>query len=166
MSNNWLENNVTSLEDSKRLAENNIELGEADGYWIYLETGYDIKTGAYVITSSEDNYPTKFLDDERKLWDTSCNPRPYNRHCKAYRLDKLLAEMPEPYLDYDGINFNFLTDDCGNKSYEHAGLDWEVESHIRSLVSGAFLSKGKEAIKACVDLLILLKAHAVQEGIK
>ena len=141
MSNNWLENNVTSLEDSKRLVENNIDL-EADGYWVEHTLGLP----TFV--------PVAEYNELHRQNPTSCVV-----YVKAYRLDRLLAELPEPHQDYDGLNFDFLTDDCGGKSNKHAGLDWETESHIRSLAGEAFLSKGQEAIKACVSLLVLLAEH-------
>jgi len=144
--NNWnLKENVTDLEDSKLLKEHGIDLGVADGYWVYN----DIKSEWMFWTP-------KNLHDFQTLKENTLADIEY---WGAYRLDKLRAKLPEWCFGDDlledilEITFIALRFDRHITTDE----DFNLAAKVKRLLEIIMGSRGQQAIKACVELLILLK---------
>lgn len=130
MTNFKLEQNVTSLEDSKRLAEAGYNL-EADDVW---------------FTDKHEIY-----EPVPMLWSQAHSSERFGNsdtRVKAYRLDRLLAELPD--TPYNLVN-KYL-------DKFKANLEDPRIQYLKKLLELG----GQEAIKACVDLLILLKKEGVE----
>lgn len=134
-----LEENVTSLVDSTRLAEAGIEL-EADGYWVYLSEDCSVEGK---LPRWEFGTKHKFIVYFR----IGLEELNYIG-IKAYRLDRLLAELPEWCFRDDRTIDEMIT--------KTRWTTKKKNKYFLSLASRKHL-RGQEAIKACVDLLILLR---------
>ena len=148
MTNFVLEHNVTTLKDSKRLAEAGIDL-EADGYWAYCLTGYCPRTGKAQWVKDGELYPPKFFNNLLDCMEFQKPGEPRCERSKAYRLDRLLAELPNVYFNDDRYPF-----------FKDFKTDVDTLDEIQMLLFRIFEERGQEAIKACVDLLVLLKGES------
>ena len=143
---NWnLEENVTSLEDSKLLKEHGIMEGiEPDGYWVNIRNEWKFWSMKAMIEwlSFKEN---TFADI-------------YYYH--AYRLDKLLAKLPEWWHKFKLVGVEFY---AHTQDYLEAWVEKKAysEDFLKSLY-GSICYKGQAQIKACVQLLVLLKKEGVE----
>lgn len=142
MTNFVLEQNVTSLEDSKRLAEAGIDL-EADVMW---QVGGDCAV-LYLA-----NYEPRNLEDFPEG----------TYFIKAYRLDRLLAELPE-WWEKLIVYFNEYNDKKLKQLLEGVVPSNKVRK-VYMLMVFIISQRSQEAIKAACDLLILLKKEGINEG--
>ena len=131
---NWLEENVTDLSDSKLLKEHGImDMDFADLYWVMNDEKQIFEPWGV----------NRF--DKHVHWEGHHTLYYYN----AYRLDKLLAKVKKQKLP------------MGNKKRDQAEILLEqIKLHLN-----LFAAKGviKLAIKACVSLLVLLKAERSED---
>lgn len=159
-----LEENVTSLEDSERLAEAGIDL-EADGYWCAC---YKQANGINALFPIHDPNEIRVLTLEQMRKLVEGDDKQFSIISsieQAYRLDRLLVELNKSKVFKDHFSFN--------RDYPEENLLWwdklkfdddNYRSHIGFCVTKLIrCTGGQEAIKACVDLLILLKKEGCHD---
>lgn len=123
----------TTLDQSRIVAPIMQRLGiEPDAYWCIARPimGIKVRLSSYAIVLRGAHEDLSKLKKKEKL--------------AAYRLDKLLLALPELCAYDNGIYFNF----AGNINKYCEKTD--------SLLQDVFLKRGSEAIKACVELILLL----------
>ena len=134
---NWIENNVTTLEQSMALKDSGVMAGvDADGWWqnkkLVKQTGGLYKNGYGIVGE-------QFIKQLEQV-----DPAMY----PAFRLDRLLSLLPEWCFTGClplGMSNDIRLIDIGTDVYYKAKK----------------ITVGADAIAACVDLLILLKEEGL-----
>ena len=130
---NWnIEQNITTLADSKRLVEAGISL-EADGWHRSIDGG-----DTWFFTSREDQDPSKLTTE----------------HCiniPSVRLDKLLSLLP-------GWCFTGRLPLSMSNDIELIEIGEKTYHELMPLITN---TRGKQAISAAVELLLLLKKEGL-----
>jgi hypothetical protein len=156
-----LEENVTSLSDSKLLKEHGIfgDSGvEPDGYWAIMndcryDTGVEKEiTGKHEFIET-DYKSDLYYQEETGILEYSSGgflyeySEQYVQVYKAYRLDRLMAKLPE-WCFHD----------------KSRSIDWnKIEDSIPHLLHEVRSNRGQQAISACCQLLVLLAAERSED---
>ena len=139
----WIENNVTTLEQSQRLADAGIELGEADAYtWEQCTLTDGNSLVDYV--GNGDVFSGRMIKDVG---------------VKRYRLDKLQHILYRVLRhESNSGDGDFFEDICHKVDRIPRKFG---RAQFNLLCITAFSGVGAKAIAAAVDLLILLKTEGL-----